>query len=377
MVALYDGDQDLAISAFERYLTVPDPWMRAMARLYRGAYISTLGTMEGVEDDCRAALADFRTIGDHWGMSIALAQLVEYTELRGDHAASIAALQESAQLGRRLGTWADLAYIDGRLATVWARAGDIDRAWRDWARAEETAARTAIGYGDSYRWLGLMRAEIAWHAGDAAEVARCCAEVLDGLDGRRAPWWAMLRAQVGARLAMVALINADTERARHLLHGALADATSWVERPPVAAVIDATAAYVLAAGRSGDSSREVGAGRKPGAAGLEVAKSGVGAALEPEVGAGAGPESEAAAGPQDAVATGPEAGAAVGPQGAAMLLGAGHGVRGAFDESSLDAARVRAAAREALGEAAFAAAYQRGRDLDYDAAVALVRQALG
>jgi hypothetical protein len=83
MMALYDGDQDLALAAFEQYLTATDPWMRAMARLYRASCTSTLGRLGGsVEEDCRVALAEFRAIGDKWGRAIASAQLAEFTELR-------------------------------------------------------------------------------------------------------------------------------------------------------------------------------------------------------------------------------------------------------------------------------------------------------
>src|ERR1700678_5969 len=65
-----------------------------------------------------------------------------------------------------------------------------------------------------------------------------------------------------------------------------------------------------------------------------------------------------------------ECAAPAGPARAAPLLGAAHTVRGVFDESSLDAPAVRGAARRALGDAAFDAAYQQGRELGYDAAVA-------
>jgi predicted ATPase/DNA-binding SARP family transcriptional activator len=311
MMALYDGDQELALSAFEHYLMAPDPWMRAMARLYRSSYTSTLGRIgEAVEADCRAALEEFREIGDKWGRAIALAQLAEFTELRGDHAESIAVLEEAGELGRELGAWGDLPYIGGRLATIHARSGDLDRAWQVWATTERAAA--ALGHTDAANWLGFMRAEIAWRAGDLAEVSRCCAGVLNRIKDVKAAWWQGLRAQVKARLAMVALAQADTRRARDLLGQALAAATGWVERPPLAIVIDATAVFALA---------------------------------------------------RDPVA-------------AATLLGAAHSVRGAFDESSPDAPGVRAAAREQLGEPAFDAAYQRGHDLGKEAALALVRAVL-
>jgi hypothetical protein len=61
---------------------------------------------------------------------------------------------------------------------------------------------------------------------------------------------------------------------------------------------------------------------------------------------------------------------------AARLLGAARAVRGAFDESGPDAPLARAAAREALGEAAFAAAYRSTADLTYEASVALARAGL-
>ncbi len=61
---------------------------------------------------------------------------------------------------------------------------------------------------------------------------------------------------------------------------------------------------------------------------------------------------------------------------AATLLGAAHSLRGAFDEGSLDAPRARDAARRQLGEAAFAAAYERGRALAHDEAVALAASAV-
>jgi len=157
-----------------------------------------------------------------------------------------------------------------------------------------------------------MRAEIAWRAGDLAEVTGCCENVLNQIKDVKAAWWQGLRAQVKARLAMVALAQDDAGRARELLGQALAAATGWVERPPLAIVIDATAAFALA--------------RDPAAA--------------------------------------------------ATLLGAAHSVRGAFDESSPDAPGVRAAAREQLGEPAFGAAYQQGRDLGKEAALALVRAVL-
>ena len=61
---------------------------------------------------------------------------------------------------------------------------------------------------------------------------------------------------------------------------------------------------------------------------------------------------------------------------AATLLGAAHAVRGCFDEGGLDAPAVRDAARARLGADEFEAAYERGRCLPRDDALALAASAV-
>ena len=108
---------------------------------------------------------------------------------------------------------------------------------------------------------------------------------------------------------MVALAEGDTRRCRELLAEALRAVTEWADHSALATVLDALAASALRRGQDDD------------------------AAL------------------------------------AARLLGAAHSVRGAFTESSLDAPAARAEARRTLGEPEFGAAYERGRELGYAAAL--------
>ncbi|MBO0803844.1 MAG: hypothetical protein J2P25_12320, partial [Nocardiopsaceae bacterium] len=106
---------------------------------------------------------------------------------------------------------------------------------------------------------------------------------------------------------MASLTDGDTARCRELLAESLSLATDWYEHPPLAATLDAIAAYALR--------------------------------TDPEV--------------------------------AARLLGAAHTIRGAFDESSLHAPAVRTAARATLGTTAFDSAYASGRSLSREAALDL------
>jgi predicted ATPase len=311
----YDGATDQAQEQFERYIAGPDPWLRAIGKFYLSAYAMSLGRLDGAEDHCRAGLAGLRALGEQWGVALALTHLTEFTELRSDHAASIAALTEAGAIGRELGVWGDLTYVQARLAVIHARSGDLARASEEIAQAQR-AVEARGGHVDTDRWVAFMRAELAWLEGDYAEAARCCEAVLTTIAPNQARWWQPLRAQVKSRLALAVLKQGDQERCHALLNEALDAAASWSEHPALAVVLDACAVYVLHRAASDDAAR------------------------------------------------------------AARLLGAAHAIRGAFDESSLDAPPAREAARTTLGPQAFDAAYESSRALAYDQAIALARERL-
>jgi predicted ATPase/DNA-binding SARP family transcriptional activator len=316
LLAMFDRDAGAAIAAIDRYASASDdPWMRATGRMYRSTYAANAGRLDGAEADCVAALDQFRAIGDPWGIAVCLYQMAEFAALRADHAQAVAALAEAEQMGREIDAWGDMAYIIGMLAVARARAGDLETARADLRRAERAAAARAQDNADE--WLVLSAAEVEWRAGDLAAAARRCEAALAGVARREkdTAWFVAVRAQAQARLAMITLeTGGDAGRCRDLLAEALPAAAGWVENPPLAAVIDSVAAAVIAR----DGAAEV----------------------------------------------------------AATLLGAAHTVRGAFDESSPVAPRVRETARLALGDAASDVAYSRGRELDRAAILELAGRAL-
>jgi predicted ATPase/DNA-binding SARP family transcriptional activator len=320
MLALADRDPERAFALFDRYLTSPDPWLRAAVPMMRGSFSRMLGQLDAAESDYRDSLAAFRALGELWGVASVLIQLADLAQLKGDYATVIAALGEAGSCGRELGWWGDLNYIDGMLAAVRLRTGDLGRARQDLERAERSVSERTVKSDDMEAWLGLTRAELNWREGDLAAAARSCAEALARVEARRSPWWDGMRVQLRARLAMVVLQDGDEARCRELLAAALRTAADWVERHMLAIVIDAIAVFVLQTG-------------------------------EP----GAGPERAATA---------------------ATLLGVGHAIRGAFDEGSLDAPGARDAARGVLGQTEFDAAYERGRALGRDEALALAEGAV-
>jgi tetratricopeptide (TPR) repeat protein len=320
MLVLNERDPEQGLAIFDRYLVSADPWVRAAAPMMRCSFARMLGRIDQAESDCRDSLAAFRVLGDAWGASSVLIQLAEIVKLQGDYAATVAALQDAASYGQKLSAWGDLTYIDGLLAAVRLRMGDLEQAQTDLEQAERAQADRSMRLNDAGAWLAQVRAELHWQQGNLTAAAASCTKVLAWLDEKQSPWWDGMRAQLVARLAMVVLRQGDQTRCRELLSSALGTAAAWVERPALADVFDAIAVFVL---RSTDS---------------------------------AGPGESAA--------------------GAATLLGAAHTIRGAFDESSLDAPGARDAARGVLGEAGFDAAYERGRALDSDQGIAAAQGAL-
>ena len=321
MLAVGEKDPERALAVFDRYMDSPDPWVRAAVPLMRVTFGRMLGHIDQAESDCRQSLAAFRALGESWGAASALIQLAELAQLRADYATAITALQDAASFGRELGTWGDLSYIDGMLAVVRLRMGDLERARADLATAEHAQSERSVRLNDVGAWLALVRAELNWQEGNMVAAARGCAKVLAWLDEKKeSPWWDGMRAQLQARLAMVVLREGDQVRSRELLAAALGTAAGWVERPALAAVMDAIAVFVLRA---------------------------------------------------DGPAASPER-----VRLAATLLGVGHTVRGAFDEGSLDSRGARDAARDVLGAPGFEAAYERGRTLGGDEALALASGAV-
>ncbi len=318
----------------------PDPWLRAMGLVYRASHARELGRLGGAEEDLHAALRESRAIGEQWGTALALTELAEFTELRGDHAASLAALEEAVSICRELSAWGDASYVEARLALVRARAGEFGQARADLDRIDATIAVRG-GAVDVDRWVTLIRAELAWREGDLALAARCCADVLAVIEPYRAVWWQPLRARLHTLLAVVALAQGDERRGREELAAALDASAAWTDHSALAAVLDACAYCLI----QRDQTQTQTANQAKAKTRSQT----------------------------DDHARGPATGHA---ERAARLLGAAHAVRGAFDESSPDAPQARAAARGRLGGAAFGAAYQSAAGLTYEASIALARETL-
>jgi predicted ATPase/DNA-binding SARP family transcriptional activator len=324
VLALTGGDIERALGQLAALSGAADPWLRAVARVTYANMSMASGRPEEAARHCDVALEEFRRLGDAWGQAMALFSRSETCALRGDHAASIRALEDAAAIVGLLSDSIDLAHIHLHLARQRAHAGDMAESRAELDRGLRMAG--AQGDDDFALWAQLVRFEAGWLEGRLAE-AEALGKWLDGEMARRASiFWQPQRGVVRARLALLTLAHGDTDGAAVLLGEALDLAGVTFERPPLAAVIDSVAVFALRRPAGDDGPGGPGG---PGAAEL-----------------------------------------------AATLLGAGHAIRGAFDHGSLDAPAAREEARRALGDGGFGAAYERGRALGCDEAVALAGQVL-
>jgi predicted ATPase/DNA-binding SARP family transcriptional activator len=317
MLALYDKrDPDEALRLLAMHFESADPWTQSGARLMHAFSSMALGRLDDVARECAEALAGFEALGDRWGVALALVGQAELAALDGDHTRAIVALERAVKLSGELTDWEDTAQMHASLAKSRSRLGDHRGALADMARAE----RAARNQGDSETelWIIYVKAELAWLRGDLAEAG----QIARGLDARMASRnTAMIgnfRAQAQNRSALADIRLGNPAAGRAGLASALCLARDSMDLSSLAVVMDGVAATALWT----DPSRS-------------------------------------------------------GAERAAVLLGAAHSLRGAFDHSSLDAPETRDTARRTLGEAAFDAAYQRGRGLDPDEAFALAEDAVG
>ncbi|HET7247102.1 MAG TPA: tetratricopeptide repeat protein, partial [Streptosporangiaceae bacterium] len=311
MLALYEKqDPDLALGLLYEHFDSPDRWMRAGARLMCAFFSMSLGRLDDVIRWCAEGLAGFEALGDRWGTALACAGQAELAMLDGDHARAIAALERAVELSRSLTDWEDTAQMYATLAKSRSRMGDYEGALADMARAQRAAREQ--GESESDLWISYIQAELAWLRGDLAECARISSE-LDGLMASKgSPMIWSFRAQAINREAMASIRTGNVTGGRARLAEALRLAGDSQDLAAVAVVVDGIAAAML----------WTGTGRS-------------------------------------------------GAERAAVLLGAAHSIRGAFDHSSLDAPEARDTASQRLGEAGFEAAYQRGRDMSREKALAL------
>ncbi|MFR9727400.1 BTAD domain-containing putative transcriptional regulator, partial [Streptomyces sp. MS19] len=164
-------EPDAHLPAFAPLLDDPDPWVRALARLHTGKMPFMLGR-GGPEAyaQLEMALAEFRALGERFGMSFALTELADRLAERGEFAAACARYEEAVAAVTEVGATEDVIRMRSRQAQLYWLLGDTAAS----AAALDDARRCAerVTWPDALAELAFARAGLARGRGDAAEARR-------------------------------------------------------------------------------------------------------------------------------------------------------------------------------------------------------------
>jgi predicted ATPase/DNA-binding SARP family transcriptional activator len=186
-----------SLSAWEPLLDNEDPWVRALARLQLAKMQSMLGHGgRDAEANLGLALAEFRALGERFGISFALSELAEQIARRGEFAGACELFDEAVAVVTEVGATEDAIRLRTRQALLYSLMGDQEASAAAIAEAERRAdgvtwpyalAELALAKAELARWAG--RAEEARHQlgvamtvlGNDAELASIRAELHDVL----------------------------------------------------------------------------------------------------------------------------------------------------------------------------------------------------
>ncbi|MFD8981183.1 BTAD domain-containing putative transcriptional regulator [Streptomyces sp. NPDC059564] len=184
----------------------PEPWARAAAHYVSGFGHLGQGDPAAAEDAFGRALEGFRSLGDRWGVGVALDTLADLAGARGDRTRAVALTDEALVLTGRLGALEDSADLLVNRGDHLA-ADDPAAARTDYAKAAALARRA----GNSTYLAAAQRGlgDIALEEGDLAEAERLYTEALERID----PHWIK---SLGPRVrTLTGLGRVATVRSRH------------------------------------------------------------------------------------------------------------------------------------------------------------------
>ncbi|ETK35256.1 SARP family transcriptional regulator [Microbispora sp. ATCC PTA-5024] len=153
------------LSAFDPLVVGDDPWVRAQARLSRGRLRLTLGGDEtDVDADVEIALAEFRALGDRWGISSALTFLADRLATRGEFARACEHHEEAVTALTEVGATEDVVGLRARQAQLYWLLGDERASTSAMADAQRFAG--GVASPDALAELALAKAQLARWRGE-------------------------------------------------------------------------------------------------------------------------------------------------------------------------------------------------------------------
>ncbi|MEW9528259.1 BTAD domain-containing putative transcriptional regulator [Microbispora sp. NPDC049125] len=159
------------LSAFEPLIAGDDPWVRAQARLARGRLRLTLGGDDtDVDVDAEIALAEFRTLGERLGISLALTFLADRLAMRGEFSRACEHYEEAVGALTEVGATEDAVGLRARQAQLYWLLGDERSSTSAMAQAQRYAGE--ITWPDTLAELAISKAQLARWRGEPDKARR-------------------------------------------------------------------------------------------------------------------------------------------------------------------------------------------------------------
>jgi predicted ATPase/DNA-binding SARP family transcriptional activator len=311
-VAFFSGDSVRAERYVNEALAAGNAWTAASVLMFRANLAENRGDVEAMRADTYAALAEFRRLGERWGTASTLRAVALLHTLDGDLDTAEAAYAEAMSLMAEMNSRDDEGFMRVRLADLRMRRGDLDGA-REQMRLARAAA-DSTGSSIEIVFTLCMTAVVEQEAGNREDARTLIDEAMRQVSVIPVghPIQGHARSLMLIMTTTFARLDGDLDAARGLGREAYTAAIGTTDMPIVASVAVALAAV---------------------------------AACDDE------------------------------PERAAHTLGAAAVLRGAEDPTAVDISRLTTELKQTLGEDEFRAAYDRGRAMDRDAALAYVNPA--
>ena len=157
---------DAFMPAWELLLDSEDPWVRALVRLQLGKMRIVLGQGGWDADEyLEMALAEFRAIGERWGISFALTEMADRIAVRGQFADACEHYEQAIAVLTEVGAIEDVIRMRSQQAQLYWLLGDEDASAAAIAEAQRCAER--VTWPDALAELALSKAQLARWGGDA------------------------------------------------------------------------------------------------------------------------------------------------------------------------------------------------------------------
>jgi predicted ATPase/DNA-binding SARP family transcriptional activator len=309
-VAYFADDMELADRYVEETLAGGDEWASAAVRMFRANIAENEGDIDAMRRETDIALAEFRRIGERWGLASTLRGHAHLCTLDARLDDAKQAYEEALRLAGELNSHEDEGYLLGRLADLELRRGDLESARRYVLLARTTAEERGSPW-ESVFTMAMLGA-IEQQSGDLAEARTLQREAMRRVSAMPTghPAQGHLRAVLLGVGARIAFDEGAHDEARTRAAEAFEAALGTRDMPIVAAVGVTLAEIVRSAGDA---------------------------------------------------------------ETAAVMLGAAAQLRGADDPTARDIAVLVTQLREQLGAEVFDARYAAGKALDRDAAIERLR----